>query len=149
MVKSKNTKVKAAKTVKVKPEPKTPVGVRVLTEVEKQWIQEHYIKDKLTLDELAKKLSGVDLNEIAAFIKTVYQPPTPNQPAQERQAQLAGMPPAGQFMGRDPARGVAVMTEAASEISDARKVVAVPSNNELARKQPDRIKIIDPNKRVR
>jgi len=122
---------------------------RPLTEIEKNWIKEHYVKDKLTLEDLNRQLPGVDLNEVAAYVNTVYQPPKPGQPIQDRQSQLANMPAAGQFMGRDPARGVAVMTEAASEISDARKVVAVPSNDSLVRSQPDKIHIINPNKRAR
>lgn len=122
---------------------------RPLDEIQKEYIREHYVKDKLTLEDLAKKMPDVDLNEIHQFLNTVYQPPKPDQPVQDRQTQMAGMPAAGQFMGRDPSRGVAVMTEAASEIADARRVVAVPSPTEMARKQPDRIHIIDPTKRVR
>lgn len=122
--------------------------VRELTDVEKEWIKDHYVKDKMTLEDLATKLPGVDLNEIKEYVEKLYVPPKPEQSFQERQQQLANMPPAGQFMGRDREKGVTVMTQAASEITDA-KIKTKASTNDMARAKPDRIKIIDPNRRAR
>lgn len=124
------------------------IKVRALTELEQGWITEHYVKEKLTLENLVAKLPGVDLNEIQDFVSKLYIAPTPTDDPSKRQTQMASLPPAGKFMGRDPERGIAIMTEAASEISDARRTVAVPSNDTMARRNPN-IHVINPSKRVR
>ena len=137
--------------------PETPVVVatpevapRQPSDVEKAYIKEHYIKDRMTPSELYAKLPGVDTVAIDKVIEDTLPPMRQGQTPQQRQEQLAKIRSgAGQLMGHDEANGVVIMTEAASELTDARKHASVPSPDSMARKQPDRIHIINPAKRTR
>lgn len=152
MAKKRTVKKAIADIIKASAQVTQPVvsAVRGPSEIEKQFILEHYVKDAMTPDQLYAKLPGVDPSEIDKCISNVIPKMKQGQTQLERQQQLAKVQNgAGQFMGRDPSRGIAIMTEAASEMSDARKVMAVPSTDSMARAQPDKIKIIDPSKRAR
>lgn len=132
------------------PAPAPVVADRPLSQMEKEFINKHYVQDKLTPDDLYKKLPGVDRAAIDAEIAHSLPPMKQGQTTNDRQQQLGAVQGgAGQFMGRDPSRGVAVMTEAAAELADARRVMAVPSVDSMARAQADKIHIIDPSKRAR
>jgi len=54
---------------------------------------------------------------------------------------------AGDLMGRDPERGIAVMTPGASELADVMRITNRPSHEEIARNSPS-IHVMDPSKKV-
>ncbi len=122
---------------------------RKLSKAEEEYIRNHH--ENMTADELCSDMHGVGAATVQSFIETNVVPvSTKNESQEERHAKMndTGLK-AGDLMGRDPERGVVVMTEGASELSDARRVVRVPSADASARKQSDRIFLIDPNKKVR
>jgi hypothetical protein len=98
-------------------------------------------------------MPGVGPKTIQAFIETGIMPEasrdeTPEEHlAKVRKAGRAGLK-AGDLMGRDPDRGIAVMTEGASQMSDAMRNVNVPSHDKSVRKQGNRIHVMNPDKTV-
>lgn len=122
---------------------------RKLSKAEEEYIRNNH--DKMTPEELCSDMHGVGVSTVQSFIETSVVPASTKDETQaERHSKIneTGLK-AGNLMGRDPERGIVVMTEGASELSDARRVVRVPSADSSARKQSDRIFIIDPNKKVR
>lgn len=124
---------------------------RELSAVELDYIKEQCSKTNFKIADLYDKLQGVVTKAaIDKAIEECLPKSVPNQTAVERQQALSKVPgSSSKFMGRDPERGIAIMTEASSELSDARKVLAVPSADTIARQQTDRIHIIDPKKKAR
>lgn len=112
---------------------------RHLSEIEKKYIQEHYLDQEA--EEIAVQIKGVGPITVQQFIDTLPPRPEPNETPDERHRKLQGSTiPSSRLMGRDPARGIAVMTEAASELSDARDVVGVPGiSKERREKMKDKI----------
>jgi len=134
----------------VKNTSKQAIVIRQPSQIEILFIQEHYIKDSLTPGELYAKLPDVDPVAIDKLIEEVLPKMKAGQTAQERLEQLAKVKTgAGRLMGHDTTKGIVVMTESASELSDARKTASVSSPDAMARNQPDRIHVIHPEKRIR
>jgi hypothetical protein len=123
---------------------------RELSKAEQEYIRQNH--DKMTPEELCEDMPGIGTKTVEKFIETSVMPEVnPDETLQQRQEELqkrTGLT-AGKLMGRDPERGVVVMTPGASELADAKRVVNVPSNDKAARAKGDRIHIMDPSKRVR
>lgn len=125
------------------------MGKRQLSRAEQEFVKANY--DKMTSEELCEDMPGIGPKTIEQFIESSVIPKAKqDETPQERQEELqkkSGLN-VGKLMGRDPTRGIAVMTEAASELSDARRIVNTPTNDDTARKRNDRIHVIDPAKKV-
>jgi hypothetical protein len=107
---------------------------RALSEVEQQYIEENHTAQ--TAEEMAKDMKGVSTKTVQAYVDTLPPPAKIGETHEERQRALQSTKVGvGRLMGRDPDRGVTVMTEAASELADARKVVAVTRASENQRKR--------------
>lgn len=125
---------------------------RELSQAEKDYITKNH--DKLSPEAICADMPGVGPKTVTNFIENGMMPEEiRDESPEERTAKVqkagrAGLT-AGKLMGRDPERGVVVMTPGASEMADAMRVVNVPSNDKKARSQPSRIHVMDPNKRVR
>ena len=101
--------------------------VRNLTEVEKFYIENNQEK---TNEELSSVMSGIGPKSIEKYrgsieSKEVIKPETDTdhitQTREERLEELARSPEAGEFIAKQS--GAAIMTQQASEITDARKAV--------------------------
>jgi hypothetical protein len=123
---------------------------RELSKAEQEFITAHV--NDMSPEELCADMPGVGPKTVEKFIETSVMPEArPEESPEERQQELqkkTGLT-AGKLMGRDPERGIAVMTPGASELADAKRIVNVPSINKAAREKPDRIFVMDPNKKVR
>ncbi len=125
---------------------------RELSQAEKDYITNNH--KKMSPEAICADMPGVGPKTVMDFIENGTMPEatrdeTPEEHiAKVQKAGRAGLT-AGKLMARDPERGIAVMTEGASQMSDAMRVVNVPSNDKKARAQTDRIHVMDPNKRVR
>lgn len=125
---------------------------RELSQAEKDYITANC--KKLSPEAICADMPGVGPKTVLDFIENGMMPAevqdeTPEERQQKVQkAGRAGLT-AGKLMARDPERGLAMMTEGASEMADAMRVVTVPSNDKLARQKTDRIFVMDPKKKVR
>ena len=123
---------------------------RELIKAEKEFITRNH--EKMTPAEMSEDMRGIGKKTIEKFIETsVMTKAEADETPEERHEKLAkktGLT-VGKLMGRDPDRGIAVMTPGASELSDAKRVLTVPSIDKAARNKPDRIFVMDPNKKVR
>lgn len=123
---------------------------RDLSRAEKEFITANH--DKMSPDEMSKDMHGIGPKTVKEFIETSVMPEAKrDETPQERQEELqkkTGLT-AGKLMARDPARGIAAMTPGASELSDAKRNLNVPSINKAARAKGDRIFVMDPSKKVR
>lgn len=121
---------------------------RKLSEADKQYIENNH--DKKSVDELAEGMYGVGAKTVQAFIDSDIIPESKREDTpEERKEELqkkTGLT-VGRLMGRDPERGIAVMTPQAAELSDVKRA---PSGTDLtARNQSERIFKMDPKKRAR
>tara|TARA_Y100000592_G_scaffold100806_1_gene182938 strand:+ start:2615 stop:2989 length:375 start_codon:yes stop_codon:yes gene_type:complete len=97
---------------------------RELTEVEKFYIENNLDK---TDSEIASKMKGVGVKTVSkhreSVPKTEVEDKTQSitETRQERMERLADGPEAGELMARRD--GTAIMTQQASEVTDARKIV--------------------------
>ena len=123
---------------------------RELSKAEQAYVTDNH--GSMSAAELCADMPGVGPKTIQAFVDTSVLPEaTANESPEERRDTLAkrtGLT-AGKLMARDPERGITAMTAGASELSDARRVVDVPSVDKAARTKGDRIFIMDPAKKVR
>jgi hypothetical protein len=125
---------------------------RELSQAEKDYIVKNV--DNMTPEAMCVDMPGVGPKTVKDFLENGVMPEANrDESAEERTAKVqkagrAGLT-AGKLMGRDPKRGIAVMTPGASEMADAMRTVNVPSNDKSARAQPNRIHVMDPAKRVR
>jgi len=123
---------------------------RTLSQAEQDYIINHH--DKMSPEAMCADMPGVGPKTVVQFIETSVIPEVvPDETPKERQKKLqkkTGLT-AGKLMGRDPERGIAVMTPGASELADARRVINVPSIDKAARAKPDRIHVMDDSKQVR
>ena len=122
---------------------------RKLSQAEKEFISKYHTT--MTVEDMCADMPGIGPQTVQEFLDTEVLPEaTPEETTQARHEKLrnTGLT-AGKLMGRDPERGIVVMTPAASEMADAKRVVNVPSVDKSARAQPDRIFIMDKSKRVR
>jgi len=125
---------------------------RELSQAEKDYITTNV--KKMSPEAMCADMPGVGPKTVVDFIDNGIMPEANRDEShaeRTEKVQKAGRSglTAGKLMGRDPERGVVVMTPGASEMADAQRVVNVPSNDKKARAQPDRIHIMDPSKRVR
>jgi hypothetical protein len=97
---------------------------RELTDVEKFYIENNLEK---TDSEIASKIKGVGVKTVSKHRESVPTPDAKNtsesitETRQERMERLSSGPDAGEFIARR--EGSAIMTQQASEVSDARKIV--------------------------
>jgi len=125
---------------------------RELSQAEKDYITANH--DKMSPEAICADMPGVGPATVNDFIENGMMPEEVRGEAPEerrekvQKAGRAGLT-TGKLMGRDPERGVTVMTPGASEMADAMRVVNVPSVDKAARQKGDRIFVMDPNKRVR
>jgi hypothetical protein len=116
---------------------------RQLSKAEQEYIVNHS-KD-LTAAEIASDMPGVGAKTIQKFIdESVLEDQRSDETQQQRQATLQKKTKltAGKLMGRDPSRGITVMTEAASELSDSRRPV-----HQKTAIRSERIHVIDKNRK--
>ena len=125
---------------------------RELSQAEKDYVTKKH--ESMSHEAMCADMPGVGPKTISDFIENGIMPEADrNESHAERIEKVrntgrAGLT-AGKLMGRDPERGIVVMTPGASEMADAMRVVNVPSNDKKYRAQPDRIFVMDPHKRVR
>lgn len=119
---------------------------RQLSKAEQEYIVNH--SQQLTAEEIAADMPGVGAKTVQKFIdENVLEQQRQGETQDERQKniQKKSKLTAGKLMGRDPSRGIAVMTEAASELSDARR----QTSKTPEKVRGDRIHVIDQSKRTR
>jgi hypothetical protein len=119
---------------------------RQLTKVEKAYIDQNHAT--MSVDELCGDMQGVGPKTVQAYIDDEVLPKkqnTENMDEYHSQIQKRTGLQAGNLMGRDPSRGIAVMTEAASTVSDAHR----GKNTKTAATSKDRIFVMDPSKPTR
>ena len=123
---------------------------RKLSKAEQEYIERNHTT--MSAEQLCADMDGIGVKTVQAFIDTnIMTKGSREDTHEERQEELqkkTGLT-AGKLMGRDPFRGIAIMTEAASELSDARRNLNQLSQDAIAKKQADRIHIIDKSKKVR
>ena len=127
---------------------------RELSQAEKFYIEHNADK---TDTQLASTMPGIGPKTVAKFRSELppeseektTSPKTTETP-EERVERLVRGPKAGEMMGRNE-NGAVVMTEAASEILDARKAVrgTTMTKEEYKKNNRNRIHTIDPNKPTR
>jgi hypothetical protein len=120
---------------------------RELSRAEQQFISENY--KSMTPEELCSDMPGVGVKTVQEFIDTIPDS-VPNETQEERTERLQKTP-AGRtkgLFGRDEHKRSVVMTEAASMMADAHKGRNVPTPKKTAKKQSDRIHIINDKEKV-
>jgi len=112
---------------------------RELSDIEKKYIEENYLSE--SAKSIAGKIKGIGEITVQAYIDELPPPVNSEESAQERQRRLQMTKVSGsRLMGRDKDRGITVMTEAASELIDARRTVALPKpSKEMKKKHSDKI----------
>lgn len=125
---------------------------RELSQLEKDYLAQQYAKPGFDINDTLKKLPGVSKSVLEHFLSSVVPVSSPEENKMERLIKLNAQK-AGQSVSRESMTGntpgVVVMTERASEIADAHRVLNVPSTDAAARKQSDRIHIIDPSRKCK
>lgn len=117
---------------------------RELSKAEKAYIIANH--NELTAEVICEDMPGVGKKTIEQFIETSVMPnATREETAEEyhKQVRKRTGKTAGELMARDPKRGIAAMTEAASSFADAK---CSTKNTPL---QNNRVHVMDPKKRVR
>lgn len=125
---------------------------RELSQAEKDYITTNH--EKMSPDAICADMPNIGPKTVSDFVENCIMPEanrdeTPEERREKVQKVGRSGLTAGKLMGRDPKRGIAIMTQGASEMADAQRVVNVPNNDKAARSKPDRIHVMDPNKRVR
>jgi hypothetical protein len=106
---------------------------RALSEAEKVYIMDNYQDEDV--QDMANKMHGVGTKTIQKYVDELPPTPVQGETTQERQRKLQSTKVSGsKLMGRDKEKGVTVMTEAASELIDARKVLATPEKSDAQKK---------------
>ena len=129
-------------------------STRELSELEKDYLAEQYVKPGFDIATTLQKMPGVSRQVLENFLSTIVPAAKENESAIERAVKLAQVArPAGDYMLKETqsgkSLGIVMMTETASELGDAHRTLNVPSTDVAARKQSDRIHVIDPNKKCR
>lgn len=125
---------------------------RELSQAEKDYITANH--EKMSAEAICSDMPGVGPKTVSDFIATGILPEASRDDTTEehheklRKVGRAGLT-AGKLMARDPERGIAVMTEGASAMSDAMRKANAPSHDKTAKAQSSRIHVMNPNKRVR
>lgn len=102
--------------------------VRNLTEVEKFYIENN--PDKSDAD-LSSQMSGIGEKSVAKFRATIEPKQKENESDEERIDRLANGPEAGNFISKRS--GSVIMTQQASEVSDAKRLKS--DNSEVHEKR--------------
>ena len=123
---------------------------RELTKAEQEYALAH--AGDTSVEELCADMPGIGAKTLQKFLDANTMPEeVHNESTEERQQKLqkaTGLT-AGKLMGRDPERGITVMTPGASELGDARRAHLAASNDKTARANNSRIHIMDPKKKAR
>jgi topoisomerase IA-like protein len=123
---------------------------RELSKAEQEYALAH--ANDMELDALCADMPGIGVKTLEKFLKANTMPEeVPDESSEERQEKLqkaTGLT-AGKLMGRDPERGITVMTPGASELGDARRAHLASSNDKTARANNSRVHIMDPSKKAR
>jgi len=125
---------------------------RELSQAEKNYITTNH--EKMTPEAICADMPGVGPKTVSNFIDESIMPEATRDESHEelqekvRKAGRSGLT-AGKLMARDPERGIAVMTEGASQMSDAMRNVNVPTHDKSVRAQKSRIHVMDPDKKAR
>jgi len=112
---------------------------RVPSEIEIEYIKNH---TNLTAEELAEKMPDVDAKELEILLQALKSQHTTE--AQNINSENDFI--AGNLMAKR--EGVTVMTQAASELADARKTVRVVSDPNFETNNRDKIHVINPGKKA-
>ena len=124
---------------------------RELSQAEKDYITANH--EKLSIETICSDMPGVGPKTVLDFIENGIMPKASRDESHtERQEKVqkvgrSGLT-AGKLMGRDPKRGIAIMTPGASEMADVMRAVNASSNDKTVRSQSERIHVMDPEKRV-
>jgi hypothetical protein len=124
---------------------------RELSQAEKDYITKNH--ENMSAEEICADMPGVGPKTIATFIDSGIMPePKRDETVEERREKVqkvgrTGLT-AGKLMARDPKRGIAVMTQGASEMSDAMKHLNHSSVDKTAENNKGRIYVMDPKKKV-
>jgi len=125
---------------------------RELSQAEKDYVTANH--ESMSPEAICADMPGVGPKTITNFIETGILPEAKRDETPEghqeklRNVGRAGLT-AGKLMARDPERGLAMMTEGASQMADAMRGANTPTHDESARSQSSRIHIMNPEKRVR
>lgn len=120
---------------------------RKLSKAEQEYILKNY--ENMSAEEMCSDMHGIGTKTVQDFIdENVLPEVNPSDTAEERHEKIrnAKKITAGKLMGRDPERGIAVMTSAASEVSDSRRR---RTHDEVVRDNQNRVFIMDKNKKAR
>ena len=116
---------------------------RKLTEIEKFYIENNSGKSN---EEICKDMDGIGPKTVEKHRKSIGQEQKRDHITTTREKEiedLAGMPEAGNFISNE--RGVSIMTQQASEITDARRIVKGNSMSKEEYESSNKDKIHKPN----
>jgi len=104
-----------------------------LSKSDEEYIMNH--REDLDVQALMKHLDAAE-ETVQEYLDTLPPPSEPGESLEERRRKLQSTTVGvGKMMARDPKRGVVVMTEAASELADARTVIALKKASEDRKKK--------------
>lgn len=130
----------AKKTKSIKKQ-KPVIVTKPLSPAEKAWILSVWGKKGVNIDSVCTQVPDADINEVKGFIEDSF--PLVNFDDDKTRGKTA------ELFARDQERGIVTMTQAASEMADARAAHRIPSVDKMARQKKDTIFIIDEKKKVR
>jgi hypothetical protein len=99
-----------------------------LTETDKFFIEKN---PEMSIEELQKVIKGVRRVDIEDFRETLFPATSPNDTPEQQTTRLrASQARAGTLMVRNREKGITMMTEAASEISDINRPIRLADSAE-------------------
>lgn len=118
---------------------------KTLSDVDKFFVQNN---ETMSTDELAEKI-GTTADVVKSYRDSLPSTKKEDENEYERLQRLASGPTAGKLIAKG--NGVVAMTEGASQVTDARKIVngTKMSRQEFARTNRTRIHTIDPSRPVK
>jgi len=111
---------------------------RKLSRAEKEYIDKNY--KNMSPEELCDDMPNIGPATVSEYINTISL-------LNKEENIQEDVFNEGSLMGRDPARGVVVMTQAASELSDARRITQKEIDEAIMNLNKDRIHIIKKEKK--
>ncbi len=122
---------------------------RELSKAEQAYILANY--QAMDNADICGDMPGVGVKTVEQFLEANILPEASREETpeehREKVRKRTGLT-AGKQMIRDPKRGIAVMTEGASEIIDAHRPINTPDKKRAAVQNNDRVFIMDPSKPV-
>jgi hypothetical protein len=114
------------------------MGSRQLSDIEKKYIEEHYLDTDA--QKIASQIKGVGEATVQEYIDELPPAPVEGESPEERKKRLQSTKISGsRLMGRDKERGITVMTPAAAELIDARKEIRTRDQTKNQREKNKRI----------